>query len=76
MSLGIQPAGVLKEVFSIPSSFARWVIRSAKTGSDPPMNSATATAASLAEATQIARIISSRVNCSPGSSQIWLPPIE
>ena len=37
--------------------------------------SGTATAASLALHTQMALISSSRVNCSPGSSQIWLPPI-
>ena len=71
-----RPQAFLKLVFSIPSSCARFVIISAKTGSEPPTNSATATAASLAEAMQIARIISSSVNCSPGSSQIWLPPIE
>lgn len=59
----------------MPSSAARAFIISANTGSEPPTNSATATAASLALHTQMALISSSRVNCSPGSSQIWLPPI-
>ena len=64
------PQAFLKVVFTMPSSAAFWFISSAKAGSDPPMNSATATAASLALDTQMAFIISSRVKVSPGSSQI------
>ena len=59
----------------MPSSAAFWFIISANASSEPPTNSATATAASLAEHTQMAFTSSSSVNCSPGSSQIWLPPM-
>ena len=64
-----------KVVCSMPSSAARAFICCTKAGSLPPTSSATATAASLAEDTQMALSISSSVNCSPGSSQIWLPPM-
>ena len=59
----------------MPSWAAFRFICSTNTGSLPPTISASATAASLALATQTARSISSTVNCSPGSSQIWLPPM-
>ena len=64
------PQALRKDVCSIPSEAARAFICSTKAGSLPPTNSATATAASLAEETQMAFIISSNVKCSPGSSQI------
>ena len=64
------PQAFRKVVLVIPSSAARAFICSTNTGSLPPTSSATATAASLAEETQMARSISSSVNCSPGSSQI------
>ena len=69
------PQALRNVVCSIPSWAARAFICSTKAGSLPPTSSATATAASLAEETQMARSISSSVNCSPGSSQIWLPPM-
>ena len=63
-------------VFVQPSSRARVFIRSTKAASVPARCSATATAQSFAEPTAIALSISSNVSCSPGSSQICVPPIE
>ena len=60
----------------MPSSAARWFIRSTKASSLPARCSDSATAQSLADTTQTALSISPTVSCSPSFSQIWLPPME
>ena len=60
----------------MPSSLARWFIRSTKASSLPEMASPKATAQSLAETTQTAFSISATDICSFSFSQIWLPPME
>ena len=60
----------------MPSSRARAFIRSTKAPSLPETCSARAMEASLADFTAAALTSSSTVICSPGSSQIWLPPME
>ena len=47
-----------------------------KPSSEPAIYSAAATEQSFAETTAIHLMISCTVSCSPGSAQIWLPPIE
>ena len=60
-----RPQALQKWVSFMPSCAARTFICSTKAGSLPPTSSATATAASLAEATQIALTISSSVQLLP-----------
>ena len=71
-----RPVGLRKLVSFIPSSPARWFIRSTKASALPARCSARATEQSLAEATQTALSISSTLICSFSFSQIWLPPME
>ncbi len=66
----------LKVVSRIPSSAARWFIRSTKASSLPATVSARATAQSLAETTQTAFSISPTLSCSFSFNQIWEPPME
>ena len=66
----------LKVVSFIPSSAARWFIRSTKVSSLPATASARATAQSLAETTQTAFSMSLTLSCSCSFSQIWDPPME
>ena len=60
----------------MPSSRARWFIRSTKAGSLPAMCSARATAQSLADTTVTAFTMSRTLICSFSFSQIWDPPME
>ena len=62
-----RPVQLTKWVFSIPRRAARAFISSTKASSDPARYSASATAASLPEATATAFSRSSTVICSPAS---------
>ena len=70
------PVQFLNTVFFIPSSAALAFISSTKASSLPETASPRATQASLAELIAAAFSSSFTVKTSPGSSQIWLPPME
>ena len=69
------PQAFSKWAVFIPRDFAFWFINSTKASSLPPINSAIATAASLADAIAIDFVRTSTVCTSFGSRKIWEPPI-
>ena len=71
-----KPVTFSKCVFAMPSSAARSFIRATNASSLPPTFSASATAASLAEAMMTHLSISSTGILSPGSRYTCEPPIE